>query len=62
MTVLCPTCSHEIVRSDANDRLDCERCGANIECQAELPTFSDIAEALDEIERKLADIGQAIKI
>jgi len=62
MIVLCPTCSHEIVRSDGNDRLDCERCGANIEYQAQLPTFGDIAEALDEIERKLADLGQAIKL
>jgi ribosomal protein L37AE/L43A len=61
MTLLCPTCSSEIVRSEANDRFDCERCGANVEYQADVPTFGDIAKALEEIERKLADLGQAIK-
>ena len=61
MIVFCSTCGQEIDRSEGAGAFACERCGAQSEYQHEVPTFGDIAKALDEIERKLADLSQAIK-
>jgi ribosomal protein S27E len=61
MIVFCPTCGGEIARSEAEGGVDCERCGDRIEHPEGIPTFGDIAQALDEIEKKLADLSQGVK-
>jgi ribosomal protein L37AE/L43A len=61
MIVFCPTCGEEVARSEASGAFDCERCGDTIEHPEAIPTFGDIARALDEIEKKLANLSQAIK-
>jgi transposase-like protein len=65
MIAFCPTCGHEnettFVRFEASNSFVCDRCGADVARQQQ-PTLGDIAQALEEIEQRLAGIGQRTKL